>query len=120
VADLALIGLQVASAGTHGLTGHPATKEMQVVGAEMGLDLSGHRAARVDARLLENASLIYGMETDHLAWLRSSYPDRPAALLAPAGIDDPYGSSLPEYRRAAREIVDGVQFHVPEMAALAG
>lgn len=119
VEDLTTVGLEVASSGTHGLTGHPATDEMQLVGAELGLDLSNHRATRLDRPLVEASSLILAMEDEHLAWLRRRYPDGRAALLGEAPIDDPYGRDLTAYRRAAREIVSGVAGRIPDMVALA-
>ena len=120
VPDLRTVGLDTASAGTHALAGNPATFEMQTVAAEIGLDLSEHRATRVDADVLTNASLVYAMEIEHVDWLRSLLPDAPVGLLGSAAIDDPYGSNLLEYRRACRAVVAAVQMRVPEMIVLAG
>ena len=89
-------------------------------GEEIGLDLSEHRATRVDAEVLTNASLVYAMEIEHVDWLRSLLPDAPVGLLGSAAIDDPYGSNLLEYRRACRAVVAAVQMRVPEMIVLAG
>ena len=119
VPDLRDVGLQVASAGTHGLTGRPATSEMQAVAAEMGLDLTDHRATRVDRHMLDGATLIYAMEEDQVTWLRAQFPLSPGLLLGEANIDDPYGRSLSEYRRAGREIAEAVRLHTPEMMSLA-
>jgi len=118
VSDLSTVGLHVASAGTHGLTSHPATTKMQTVAAEIGLDLSGHRSAQLNSNMMQEASLIYAMETDQIAWLRSHHPDIPVALLGRTAIDDPYGSGLTEYRLARREIVAGVRLRTPAMIAL--
>ena len=119
VADLSTLGLRVASAGTHGLTGHPATGETRAVAAEMGLDLSDHQAVQVDRAMLESGSLIYAMEIDHIAWLQKRFPGPPVGLLGQSNIDDPYGQSLTEYRRAGREIAEAIRLRTPEMIALA-
>lgn len=118
--DLTAVGLRVASSGTHGLAGYPATDEMRLVGAELGFDLSTHRATRLNRPLVYRSSLIFAMEDEHLAWLRRGYPDGRGVLLGQAAIDDPYGKDLAAYRLAAREIVAGVARRIPEMAALAG
>ncbi len=92
---------------------------MQAVAAEVGLDLSKHRATQAEPRELAGASLVYAMEVNQVIWLRSQRPDMPVELLGEADIDDPYGSTLAEYRRARQEIVAAVQARLPEMIALA-
>jgi protein-tyrosine-phosphatase len=119
VPDLSTVGLRVVSAGTHGLNGHPATGEIRAVAAEMGLDLSDHQAVRVDRAMLEGGSLIYAMEIDQIAWLQKRFPGPPVGLLGQSNIDDPYGQSLTEYRRAGREIAEAIRLRTPEMIALA-
>ena len=114
------IGLQTVSAGTHALVGRSATPEMKTVAAEIGLDLSQHRATQADPNVLADASLVFAMEMDHVDWVRSRLSDIPVHLLGNATIDDPYGLGISEYRRAGREIVAAVQMRVPEMIALAG
>lgn len=120
VPDLTEIGLNTTSAGTHALSGHPATVEMQTVAAEIGLDLSQHRATQVDPRMVTEDFLVYAMETHHLDWLRIRQSGSPHRLLGQTGIDDPYGSSLPDYRRTRSAIVAAVQARLPEMITLAG
>ena len=118
--DLSTVGLHVASAGTHGLTGHPATAEMQKAAADLGFDLGAHSARCMDRHIADGSSVVYGMENEHIAWMRSQFPGSRVSLLGGGPIEDPYGRNLSEYRRAAREIVAGVALRVPEMVALAG
>lgn len=120
VADLKFVGLHVSSAGTHALAGHRATPEMQKVAAEMGLDLAEHRAGQIGVSALAEASLVYAMEMSHVDWLQSHLLRRQISLLGNAGIADPYGSDLFQYRRAAQEIVTAVEMRVPEIIALVG
>ncbi len=118
--DLSTVGLRVASAGTHGLIGHPATDEMRTVAAELGFDLDAHLATRLDRHIADGSSVVYAMEDEHVAWMRSRFPGSRVSLLGEAPIEDPYGRDLSEYRRAAREIVAGVLLRVPELVALSG
>ena len=118
--DLSTVGLQVASSGTHGLTGQPATDEMRTVAAELKFDLSAHRATRLDRYIVDGSSIIYAMEDQQVSWVQSQFPGSRARLLGEATIDDPYGLNLSAYRRAAREIVTGVLLRVPEIVGLAG
>jgi len=117
--DLRTIGLHIDSAGTHALVGNPTTADMQTAATEIGLDLSRHRATQADARSVAEASLVYGMEIQHVDWLRSQPPGSPIGLLGRTNIQDPYGSELSEYRRARMEIVEAVRMRIPEMIALA-
>jgi protein-tyrosine phosphatase len=53
--------VSVRSAGVRGLDGRPATTEMRDEAARLGLDLSDHRGAAVDAALVGGADLILAM-----------------------------------------------------------
>jgi protein-tyrosine phosphatase len=55
----------VSSAGTWAGSA-PAPAEARLVATEHGGDLSGHRARRIDAGLVESADLVVGMTADHL------------------------------------------------------
>jgi len=118
VADLSGIKLSTASAGTHALVGAPASRDMQQVAAEIGLDLSGHRSAQLFAADVADYSLVYATETRHLRWLRSQRADLPISLLGTGDIDDPYGLELSDYRRARQEIAEAVIQRLPEMIDL--
>jgi protein-tyrosine-phosphatase len=92
---------------------------MQTVAAEIGLDLSKHRAVQVDPDGIAKMSLVYAMEPPQVDWLRSQPIGAPTGLLGKATIDDPYGSDLAEYRRVGEEIVAAVRIRLPEIIALA-
>lgn len=53
--------VSVRSAGVRGLDGRPATAEMRDEAARLGLDLSDHRGAAVDAAAVSGADLILTM-----------------------------------------------------------
>ncbi len=58
-------GISVASAGTSGWDGSPATPEAITAAGERDSDISAHRARRVKAHHVERADLVLGMTTDH-------------------------------------------------------
>jgi protein-tyrosine-phosphatase len=65
--DLAKAGsrLVVASAGTHGMTGGPATSHSVDVLAEHGINISGHRSSLLTDYLIAEADLIVVMTRVH-------------------------------------------------------
>lgn len=98
--------LLVQSAGLAATEGQAAPRQVVQVMAEIGLDLSGHRARKVSDALLAESDRVLVMELAHLHRLEARFPDhgRPAFLLGSwAGeveIGDPYGSwFLGSYRR---------------------
>ncbi|MBI2169099.1 MAG: low molecular weight phosphatase family protein [Actinobacteria bacterium] len=58
-------GVLVSSAGTMGFSS-AATAEARTVAAELGGDLSEHRARRLDRAIVESADLVIGMTADHV------------------------------------------------------
>jgi len=65
---------QVASAGTWATPGLPAVPTALVAAQKLGLDLSGHRAARVDEQLLAAYDLVLVMEAGQKEALQSEFP----------------------------------------------
>ena len=102
---------QVESAGTWGLDGDPAAAGSQAVMNNLGIDISEHRARRVDYDLLRSYDLILTMENGHKEALCMEFPDfsdRIYMLSEMAGeksdIDDPYGGAYSGYEQAAEDI----------------
>ena len=102
---------QVESAGTWGLDGDPAAAGSQAVMNNLGIDISEHRARRVDYDLLRSYDLILTMESGHKEALCMEFPvfsDRIYMLSEMAGeksdIDDPYGGAYSGYEQAAEDI----------------
>ena len=103
--------LRVSSAGTHGLTGYPATPEAQEAGRRWGLDLSAHRAREITASIASSADIILAATRRHHDWLRRRFPEKKntvyLALLFPrplgaeppsqTDIPDPVGESVEHY-----------------------
>ena len=102
---------QVGSAGTWGLEGDPAAAGSRAVMENAGIDISDHRARRVDHDLLKSYDLVLTMEIGHKEAMRMEFPEfskRIYMLSEMAGdksdIKDPYGGSYAGYERAAEDI----------------
>lgn len=58
-------GLPVASAGTHGMAGAPATRNAVAVLGERGIDISHHRSRLLTSGMVAEADLIVAMTRVH-------------------------------------------------------
>ena len=112
---------RVRSAGTHGLDTEPASAFAIEAAAELGVDISGHRARSLDREMVSRADLILVMEPFHeeiVARALSEGERGRLRLLADFEqprqsdtIDDPYQKPLSVYRdclQRIRRCLDGV------------
>ncbi len=104
----------IESAGVRASPGQPATGNTQVVAAERGMDLSGHRSQIATRATLEPFSLVLVMEEGHRRQLREVAPDLAGRVYLlgelvdqRSDIWDPVGSELENYRAMADQI-DGI------------
>jgi len=67
-------GIEVASAGTHGVVGHPVEPTMARLLVEDGVDAEHFAARRLSAALVAEADLVLGMETEHRSAAVTAYP----------------------------------------------
>lgn len=67
-------GWQVGSAGTWAREGRPALPGVVSAARDLGLDLEGHRAARLDGTLLAAYDLTLVMQASQKEALRSEFP----------------------------------------------
>jgi protein-tyrosine phosphatase len=92
-------GLEVRSAGLHAGDGDPADPSALACAARMGVALSAHRSARVDAERLAWADLILVMQGRHVTEIEREWPQFASRVRAlgdflpapPYGLPDPYG-----------------------------
>jgi protein-tyrosine-phosphatase len=105
-----------ASAGTWADTGTPAAAYSREVLNERGLDLSAHRARRIDAEMLADANLVLCMTRAHCEALQVEFPQfseriKPLSIMAgPAyDIDDPYGGPRSGYEAMVAELDDLIE-----------
>lgn len=99
------------SAGTYARPGYPATEHAQSAALEIGVDISAHRARRIDD--VAQPDLVLGMDQSHLITARRTFPDleRGTILLLdhPSEIADPYGYDLETYRVARDAVVNALE-----------
>jgi len=103
--------VETRSAGTLGLDGAPANRQMTTAAREIGIDLTGHRSQGLTEELVRWADFVGVMEPLHLEAVRALVPEageRTRALGAYVGrprIDDPTGRWLVRpYRRTRDEL----------------
>ena len=98
---------EFSSAGTHAISGAPATDDLVKAAAELDVDVSDHSATQL--RDADQPDLVLGMEQHHLVAARKQFPDldvsRIRLLDHPSAISDPYGSDLETYRRTISHIL---------------
>ena len=105
-------GFRVRSAGIAAFSGEKASPQAVRVMGELGIDLSGHRARRLDTGMLKEADQILAMTGGNKIAVQSWEPsvwEKLHTLKEYAGMDggdiqDPYGRSEDIYRRTRDEI----------------
>ncbi len=109
-------GWRVLSAGTWAEPGAPASAYSREILAEQGLDLSAHRAQRVEADLMAQADLVLCMTRSHAEALRAEFPQsaKRIVLMSSLGglsydVPDPYGGPRRGYEEMVKELRDLVE-----------
>jgi protein-tyrosine-phosphatase len=122
--------IEVASAGTAGLDGFPASDLAREVVRTDGIDLASFRSSALDARRVAEADLILVMEPRHreaVIGLRPEARGRTYLLreFADPGsgpdssIPDPHGGDLALYRQVYRRITEAIEGCLPRIRELA-
>ena len=114
-----LADVECASAGVAALEGNRATALACEVAAEIGIDLSAHRARTLRERL--GGDLVLAMDRESLSIARECGLPAPVELLGDyagtgASIDDPYGGTRDEYRRCLDQIAVLIEATVARLA----
>ena len=108
------LAIEVEIAGVSAEVGRPATFEARAVLAEIGVSGEGHVARVLTEQMLVDADLVL-VATESLMRRVMQFDSADAGktqlMLGDADLLDPWGMSLEDYRRTARELqgmVDGV------------
>lgn len=116
----------VDSAGTWGRNGLPASENSVLAMRGRGLDISAHRSKVVTSAQLALFDLILVMEPGHKEALRIEFPELAARVFllsemsGPAQpIADPYGSTLDQYEKTAKEIEAYLDAGMPKIIEIA-
>jgi len=91
----------VFSAGVSAWDGQPASTHAISAMEEEKLDLRQHSSQIISYELLSDAALVLTMTAQHLAIIKSAYPDINAFAL---DVSDPFGGDLQIYRQTGIEI----------------
>ena len=113
--------MKIASCGVFAGVGSQATPEAVSAVAKLGVDLSEHHSQPITQALIDSATSIWCMTTEHVERVNAMDPtarDRVEAL-DPSGadIDDPIGGSQAHYDRIARRIEAVIEARLAETLA---
>jgi len=107
-AELGRRAFAIASCGTAGWEGSPATPQAKQAAKALGFDLEAHAGRLCTPEMLGASDRVWTMTRAHLQELRNYFQDRPHAieLFDPSGEDvpDPFRRSRRVYRQVAEQI----------------
>jgi protein-tyrosine phosphatase len=103
----------VESAGMAALVGRPADPIAVELLRERGVDISGHRARQLTARLVTAADVVLAMEQGHVRSIEATFPHargRVHRIGRWQGFDvpDPYGKPRAAFEHALARIESGI------------
>ena len=106
-------GFTVESAGLGALVGHPASEHSVALMAELGLDISAHRARQIHPDMVAASDLVLVMEAGHRRAIDDADPTARGKVhrlgeWQDIDIDDPYRQDRTAYEDALRDIQAGV------------
>ena len=114
--------MTVESAGLGALVGHPASEHSIALMAEIGEDISGHRARQIHPDMVRDADLVLVMEAGH----KRAIDDADATARGKVyrlgewqdrNVDDPYRQPREAYEAALQDIEAGVASWVERIRA---
>ena len=108
------IAASVTSAGL-AADGQPAANNAIAAVAEMGLDLSRHRARPLSPALCEAADVIMVMTAEHRRLLIAAGVPEDKLRVPAGGIPDPYGGDMDIYRRTRDALADACRTLADEL-----
>ena len=106
-------GFKVESAGLGALVGHPASEHSVDLMAEIGEDITGHRARQIHPDMVKAADLVLVMEAGHKRAIEDADPTARGKVYRlgewqDIDIDDPYRQPRAAYEDALADIEAGV------------
>jgi protein-tyrosine phosphatase len=115
---LEIIGYNVSSGGTMGITGIPASSESVKACRERGVDISSHSSRALSRELVEDSDLVFAMTGSHRRAVLEICPEAEnKCLLLDEGneIGDPIGQSQQVYDICAAQIEKAVKNRISEL-----
>ncbi|MDF1665290.1 MAG: Sua5/YciO/YrdC/YwlC family protein, partial [Planctomycetota bacterium] len=110
-------GYLICSAGIAAQQGTEASQGSVLVMAEKQLDLSTHRSQQLAYPLLALSECVFGLTPNHVTTAKRWFPKFADKIvpLDPAGIPDPIGGSLEDYRHCAQHIEGRIDLLLEEI-----
>ena len=117
LAEQRLSDVPIVSAGFHQHTGRSCPQKILRMANSFGIDLSGHRSARITQDQLANADLVIAMDLENLNCLRKEFPEMAdrTTLLGLFGapevltIADPYLADEAATNRICEQVREGIE-----------
>lgn len=97
--------IEICSAGTGAIGGHPAHHNAQETMREWGLSLDNHITRRLSGHIVDRADVIVTLDSYVKEDVIRSFPNSLDKICF-LNIEDPYGHSIVAYRRCAQQIRD--------------
>ena len=126
LAKLGLNDWTVSSAGTWAQWKRGASDHSVTLMREQGFDITAHQAQIIGLEHMQQSDLILCMESGHVEALKAEFPayaNKVYYFSEMAGrqysITDPYGGTLPEYRRMTEELTGIIDGGMDKIVALA-
>lgn len=118
-----LPGVEICSAGTAALVGEPAHPLSIAAAAELGIDISAHRATQLTAALIRRADLVLTMDAAQKREIIDGYPFATGRVYRigeqdRVDVPDPYRQPVDRFRHARSLIERGVNAWIPKIDAL--
>jgi ribosomal-protein-alanine acetyltransferase len=102
------------SAGLAAWPDSPAEANAIAAAAELGVDITAHRARQATPELLARADVVVCLAASHARRVVPFVPREKLRVLA-GGIADPYGGGLETYRACVRQIDEGLSAILPDI-----
>lgn len=115
------LSYQSASAGISAVEGDLPTRETVLCLSKFGIDVSTHRARKIDHKMIKDSSLILTMTRKQQEYLKKNYPQaedkifllRPFchqnSIIKNSEVEDPYGRDLYFYEDIYHQISDDIE-----------
>ena len=110
-------GYHIGSAGVMAIDGYPASSEAVLACKSFSVDINNHRSRLLSEDMIKDADYILAMSPGHYRSIVSLVPNaaEKTELLAPEGVDDPFGRAQNVYDSCARQINNAVEKFVNKL-----
>ncbi|HHX72863.1 MAG TPA: low molecular weight protein arginine phosphatase [Clostridiales bacterium] len=104
------VSAKASSCGVGAWPGQKATENAVLAAANLGADISHHRARQASPEICQQADAIFCMSPSHKAFLVSAElaPEEKVFVFSPP-VPDPFGQSLSVYEKTARHLYNEVE-----------